>query len=259
MIEYDAIEYSLTDGIAKIRLNRPDVMNALNTRMRAELSDALLRAGKEARVVVLSGAGKSFCAGQDLGDGGDAAKLNLERVLRDEYVPMMRALIECPVPTICAVHGPAAGAGANLALGADVVIAGESGYFTQAFTRIGLIPDAGGTWFLPRQIGLARAMGATLFADKITAAQAADWGMIYECVPDDALEDHVAQRATHLAQGPTQAYKHLKEAMRASFANGIEEQLNLEAKLQGNCGKTRDFKEGVVSFMEKRPPKFEGR
>ena len=172
---------------------------------------------------------------------------------------MMDALINCPVPTICVVHGAAAGAGANLALGADVVLAGESGYFTQAFTRIGLIPDAGGTWFLPRQIGLARAMGATLFADKITGAQAAEWGMIYECVADDALEGHVAKRAAHLANGPTQTYGHLKDAMRASFSNGFEEQLHLEAKLQGACGKTRDFKEGVVSFMEKRPPKFEGR
>lgn len=259
MIEYDSILYTVTDGIARISLNRPDVMNALNTLMRAELADAFVRAGKTARVVVLSGEGKAFCSGQDLGDGKDVSKLNLERVLRDEYVPMMRALNDCPVPTICVVQGAAAGAGANLALGADVVIAGESAYFTQAFTRIGLIPDAGGTWTLPRQVGMARAMGASLFADKIDAKKAEDWGMIYECVADDGLSDHVTARATALAQGPTLAYGQLKEAMRQGASNTYEEQLFLEAKLQGACGKTRDFKEGIVSFLEKRPAKFEGR
>lgn len=259
MVEYDAIEYALADGIAQIRLNRPDVMNALNTLMRAETCDALHRAGKEARVVVLSGAGQAFCAGQDLGDGGAAGKLNLERVLRDEYVPLMRALVDCPVPTICVVQGAAAGAGAALALAADVAIAGESAYFTLASTQIGLIPDAGSTWVLPRKIGLARAMGTTLFGDKITARQAADWGMIYECVPDDMLQDHVATRVAQVANGPTQAYSNLKQAMRASFSNGFEEHLNLEAQLQGDCGKTRDFKEGILAYGEKRPPEFQGR
>jgi len=167
--------------------------------------------------------------------------------------------IECPVPTISAVNGPAAGAGANLALVADVVLASEAAYFVQAFTRIGLIPDAGGTYFLPRQIGLARAMGAALFADKITARQAADWGMIYEAVAAGEFEAHWRARAAHLAKGPTAAYGHVKTALRASFENGLEEQLALEAKLQGQCGMTHDFKEGVVAFLEKRPARYEGR
>ncbi len=258
-MQYDAITYDITDDIATVTLNRPDVMNALNTQMRAEITDAVLDAGKNARVVVLTGAGKSFCSGQDLGDRATAANLDLERTLRDEYVPMLRAIFDCPVPTISAVNGAAAGAGANLALAADVVIATESAFFLQAFTRIGLIPDAGGTYYLPRQMGLAKAMGAALFADKITARQADDWGMIWEAVSDDAFEAHWKSRAEHLAKGPTAAYQRVKESIRGSFDNDLEAQLALEAKLQGQCGQTRDFKEGVVAFLQKRPAQYEGR
>ncbi|MCH2095308.1 MAG: enoyl-CoA hydratase-related protein [Rhodobacteraceae bacterium] len=258
-MNYDTITYDLDGGIATITLNRADVMNALNTQMRAEITEAVRRAGREARVVVLTGSGRAFCSGQDLGDGANINRLDLERTLRDEYVPMLRAIFDCPVPTISAVNGPAAGAGANLALAADVVIATESAYFVQAFTRIGLIPDAGGTWFLPRQIGLAKAMGAALFADKIAAQSAADMGMIWEAVPDESFAEHYKSRAAHLANGPTEAYRHLKTALRGSFDNDLEAQLTLEAKLQGKCGKTRDFKEGVIAFAEKRPALFEGR
>ena len=258
-MQYQMITYAVAEDVATITLNRPDVMNALNTQMRAEIADAFIRGGKEARVVVLTGAGRAFCSGQDLGDRANAGNLDLERTLRDEYVPMLRAIFDCPVPTISAVNGAAAGAGANLALAADVVIASEQAFFLQAFTRIGLIPDAGGTWFLPRQMGLAKAMGAALFADKITASQADAWGMIWEAVPDDAFADHVASRAAHLAKGPTAAYARVKQAIRASFDNDLEAQLGVESKLQGECGKTRDFKEGVVAFMEKRPAIYEGR
>lgn len=207
----------------------------------------------------MTGAGASFCSGQDLGDASSAAKLDLERVLRDEYVPMLRAIFDCPVPTICAVNGPAAGAGANLALSADVVIASERAFFLQAFTRIGLIPDAGGTYWLPRQMGAAKAMGAALFADKITARQASDWGMIWEAVEDEGFAAHWKGRAAHLAKGPTEAYRHVKTAIRGSFDNTLDDQLLLEAQLQGKCGQTRDFKEGVLAFMEKRPAQYEGR
>jgi len=258
-MQYDMITYELADDVAKVTLNRPDVMNALNTQMRAEITDAVSQGGKEARVVVITGAGRAFCSGQDLGDRANVGNLDLERTLRDEYVPMLRAVFDCPVPTITAVNGAAAGAGANLALAADVVIAAESAFFLQAFTRIGLIPDAGGTWVLPRQMGLAKAMGAALFAEKITAAQADAWGMIWESVADDAFDAHVAARATHLAKGPTAAYARVKEALRVSLDNDLEEQLRVEARLQGQCGKTRDFKEGVVAFMEKRPAVYEGR
>lgn len=258
-MQYEAIAYEVTNDIAVITLNRPDVMNALNSQMRAEITHAVRVGGENARVVVLTGAGNCFCSGQDLGDARSAAVMDLERVLRDEYVPMLRAIYDCPVPTISAVNGAAAGAGANLALGADVVIATESAVFLQAFTRIGLIPDAGGTYWLPRQMGAAKAMGAALFADKITARQADDWGMIWEAVEDDAFAAHWKARAAHLAKGPTEAYAHVKAAIRGSFENSLEEQLLLEARLQGKCGQTRDFKEGVLAFMEKRPPEYEGR
>ena len=213
----------------------------------------------EARVVVLTGAGRAFCSGQDLGDRANAANLDLERTLRDEYTPMLTAIIDCPVPTIAAVNGAAAGAGANLALAADVVIASEAAFFLQAFTRIGLIPDAGGTWYLPRQMGLAKAMGAALFADKITARQADDWGMIWEAVPDASFEAHWHARAAHLAAGPTEAYGNIKRAIRDSWDHSFKGQMDVEARLQGKCGRTRDFQEGVLAFRDKRPATFEGR
>jgi 2-(1,2-epoxy-1,2-dihydrophenyl)acetyl-CoA isomerase len=256
---YDTIEYALQDDIATVRLARPDVMNALTSQMRAEIGHAVKEAGKAARVIVLTGAGRAFCTGQDLGDRANGASVDLERTLRDEYVPMLNAIYDCPVPTIAAVNGPAAGAGANLALAADVVIATESAYFLQAFTRIGLMPDAGGTWFLPRQMGMAKAMGAALFADKISARQADDWGMIWEAVGDERFDAHWRERAQHLAKGPTAAYAAVKTAIRGTYGQSLAEQLTTEAQLQGQCGKTRDFQEGVLAFMEKRSPNYEGR
>ncbi|MDP7184131.1 MAG: enoyl-CoA hydratase-related protein [Paracoccaceae bacterium] len=258
-MDYQTISYTLNDNVAVVTLNRPDVMNAMNSQMRAEVLHAVKAAGRDARVLVITGAGRAFCSGQDLGDGGSAANIDLERVLRDEYVPMIRAISDSPIPTIAAVNGAAAGAGANLALAADVVIAAEGAVFLQAFTRIGLIPDAGGTYFLPRQIGMPRAMGASLFAEPVSARQAADWGMIWEAVEDDSFASHWKARAAKLAVGPTVAYGHLKEALKASQNNDLEEQLLLEAKLQGACGKTRDFTEGVMAFLDKRKAGFEGR
>ncbi len=259
MKDYATITLDITNAIAVLRLDRPDRMNALNTQMRAEITDAANLAARTARVLVLTGNGRAFCAGQDLSDAGTAAALDLERVLRDEYVPMLRAVGDCPIPTIAAVNGPAAGAGANLALCADVVIAARDAYFMQAFTRIGLMPDAGGTYWLPRQIGAAKAMGAALFAEPISAEDAAAWGMIWEAVPDAEFEAHWQARAAHLAAGPTESYRHLKTAIRSSWDNGHDAQLDLEARLQGECGQTRDFKEGVVAFLDKRKPVFEGR
>lgn len=256
---FQAIEYSCEDQVAVITLNRPDVMNALNTQMRAEILEAVRRAEAEARVIVLTGAGRAFCSGQDLGDGAAAAGLDLERVLRDEYEPMLRAIFDCPAPVIAAVNGPAAGAGANLALAADVVIASEAAAFIQAFTRIGLMPDAGGTYWLPRQVGFARAMGLALFADKVSARQAADWGMIWEAVPEVDFAHHWRARAAHLANGPTAAYAAVKRALRDGYANDLPAQLELEAELQGGLGASHDFREGVLAFLEKRPPRFEGR
>jgi 2-(1,2-epoxy-1,2-dihydrophenyl)acetyl-CoA isomerase len=258
-MDYHTIRLAEADGIAVLTLARPDKMNALNTRMRAEILHAVRAAGTSARVLVMTGEGRAFCAGQDLGDGATTSDEGLERTLRDEYEPMLTAIFDCPIPTIAAVNGAAAGAGANLALAADVVIATESAVFLQAFTRIGLIPDAGGTYWLPRQVGFARAMGAALFAEPVPARQAADWGMIWEAVPDAGFEAHWRARAAHLAAGPTVAYGAAKAALRASFGNDLPRQLALEAELQGRCGRTRDFKEGVRAFLEKRKPGFEGR
>ena len=257
-MDYETITYALTDDVALITLNRADKMNALTTQMRAELTHAVTEGGRAARVVVLTGAGRAFCSGQDLADraGGVA---DLEKTLREEYAPLLRAIITCPVPTIAAVNGPAAGAGANIALAADVVFASESAYFMQAFTRIGLIPDAGGTYALPRQMGMAKAMGAALFADKITARQADDWGMIWQAVPDAEFDAHWRAKAAQLAAGPTAAYAEAKKAIRASWDNGLEDQLSLEAQAQGRCGKSQDFAEGVTAFTQKRSPKFQGR
>ncbi len=259
---YKTISLEMSEaGYAAVILNRPEKMNAMTPQMRAEIPEAFREAVKEgARAIVLTGAGSAFCSGQDLGDAGSsAASIDLERILRDEYNPMIQTIVECPVPTISAVNGAAAGAGANLALAADVVIAANSAYFMQAFTRIGLIPDAGGTYWLPRLAGSAKAMGAALFAEKITAEQADEWGLIWEHVADEEFEALWRARATHLAQGPTEAYRRTAKALRASFDNSLSEQLTLEAREQGRAGKTRDFKEGVLAFLEKRKPHFEGR
>ena len=257
-MSYETILYALEDDIATITLNRPDALNALTSRLRRELTDALGRAASSARVVVLTGAGRGFCAGQDLGDALTGEVVDLETPLRDEYEPMLHAIYDCPVPTIAAVNGPAAGAGANIALACDVVIAAQSAVFIQAFARIGLIPDAGGTYWLPRQIGFARAMGAVLFTDPVSAEQAVAWGMIWEAVPDDGFAARVRERASHLAKGPTATYRLAKEAIRKSYGNDLPQQLALEAELQNKAGATRDFREGVTAFLEKRSPRYSG-
>ena len=258
-MNYQTITYSLENGVAVITMNRPDSMNALTTQRRAEIQHAVGAGGKEGRVVVLTGEGRAFCSGQDLGDRADVSDLNLERTLKDEYEPMLKAVVECPVPVIAAVNGAAAGAGANLALACDVVVATESAYFMQAFARIGLMPDAGGTYVMPRSAGMAKAMGAALFAEKISARQADEWGLIWEAVADDAFEATWRGRAEYLATGPSLAFGAIKRSIRASWDNSLEAQLDLEASEQGVCGQTRDFKEGVLAFTEKRKAAFEGR
>jgi 2-(1,2-epoxy-1,2-dihydrophenyl)acetyl-CoA isomerase len=256
---YQTITCELAGGVAVLTLNRPAVMNALSSAMRGEMLDAIARARAGARVIVLTGAGRAFCSGQDLADATGLGAVDFERVLNDEYVPLITAITDCPVPVIAAVNGAAAGAGANLALACDVVIACESASFIQAFTRIGLMPDAGGTYWLPRQIGMARAMGACLFAESISARQAADWGMIWEAVPDDGFAAHWRGRAAALAAGPARAYAGVKQALRGSFDRDLDQQLALEARLQGSCGATADFAEGVAAFQQKRRPSFTGR
>jgi 2-(1,2-epoxy-1,2-dihydrophenyl)acetyl-CoA isomerase len=253
----DLVRVEVGGGVCRITLNRPEVMNALNRDLRRELT-AALREGQSERVIVLTGAGRGFCSGQDLSDASGLDAAGFEATLNEEYVPMIRAITEAPVPVIAAVNGVAAGAGANLALACDLVIATENAVFLQAFTRIGLIPDAGGTSFLPRRVGLQRAMGAALLAEPVSARQAADWGMIWEAVPDDRFAEVVAARAAKLAAGPTGAYAALKQALRGAFDQPLEAQLATEARLQAVCGASADFREGVAAFMERRAPQFRG-
>lgn len=255
-MSFETILFAIEDGVATLTLNRPQLMNALSSQMRREITEALTALPPEVRCVVMTGAGRGFCSGQDLTDRSVAT--SVEATLRDEYEPMLRAMTDCPVPIIAAVNGVAAGAGANLALAADVVIATESASFIQAFTRIGLIPDAGGTFVIPRAVGNARAMGMMLFAEPISALQAVEWGLIWEALPDEAFAEGVAARARHLANGPTLAYRAIREAVTQSTQNDLDSQLALEARLQGQAGKTRDFMEGVSAFLEKRPATFTG-
>lgn len=256
---YETLLYAVEDGVATITLNRPDRMNSLNAAMRVELIDALTRAPHESRVIVLTGAGRGFCAGQDLTDTGRIEDLNLHRVLTEEYEPLLKLVSGAPVPVVAAVNGVAAGAGANLALAADMVIAAHSASFIEAFARIGLIPDAGGTYWLPRLAGMARATGMCLLAEPVPARRAAEWGLIWEAVEDDRLAERVGELAGRLARGPTVAYRLLKQALRRSMANDLDAQLALEASLQAEAGRTHDFLEGIAAFLEKRPARYEGR
>ena len=258
-MEYETLQFSVFEDIATIAMCRPNEMNALNAQMRAELMHAFELAQDDARVVVLTGHGKAFCSGQDLGSSENVASIDIETTLREEYVPLISAIADCAIPTISAVNGAAAGAGANLALCTDIALAKESAYFLQAFTRIGLIPDAGGTYWLPRKIGVSRALGAVLLSERISASEAANWGMIWRCVPDEEFEETLAATARHLATGPTEAYRLAKQAICQSLTRSLEQQLDVECRLQGQASRTRDFREGVVAFLEKRPPKFEGR
>jgi len=251
-------------GVTRLTLNRPDKLNAFTLAVHAELNAGLqaANADPQCRVIVLTGAGRAFSAGQDLAEVGgptDASTPDAGSRLEKAYNPLVKLITSLEKPVICAVNGIAAGAAANIALACDLVYAARSASFLQAFARIGLIPDAGGTYWLPRQIGFARAMGVALFADKVTARQAEAWGMIWEAVPDDAFAATVRERAARLAAGPTAAYRLIKQALRRSFEHGLADQLALEAALQGEAGRTRDFREGVAAFIEKRPARYEGR
>ncbi|MEM7546166.1 MAG: enoyl-CoA hydratase-related protein [Pseudomonadota bacterium] len=257
-MKYQDILYVLDENVATITLHRPDNLNGMTTQMRAELAHAITSAGAEARVIILTGAGRGFCSGQDLGGAKSAKDIDLERVLREEYNPILTAIADSPVPIICAVNGPAAGAGANIALSCDIVIAGQSAYFLEAFARIGLIPDAGGTWLLPRKVGMARAMGMALLAEPVKAQQAADWGLIWEVVADAELAARSRDLALRLASGPTRAYGAIRKVMRRSLDQSYEDQLALEAEEQGRLGSSQDFQEGVLAFLEKRRPVFSG-
>lgn len=261
-MSYQHIIFSLENSIARITLNRPDRLNSFNADMHIELRDALTRTrdGK-ARVLLLTGAGRGFCAGQDLSDrnvSAGAEPVDLGYSIETFYKPLVLSLRALEMPVICAVNGVAAGAGANIALACDIVLAGRSASFIQAFCKLGLIPDAGGTWALPRLIGTARAMGLAMLGDKLSAEQAADWGLIWKCLDDDKLMAEAERLAVHFSSAPTKGLARAKQAIYASSGNSLEQQLELERASQQELGFGHDYREGVAAFMEKRSANFKG-
>jgi len=262
-MSYETIQFSIEDGIATLVLNRPERLNSFNVAMHEEVRAALaqVRPDAGARVLLLTGAGRAFCAGQDLNDRAvdpDAPGVDLGESVERYYAPLVMALRALPLPVVCAVNGVAAGAGANLALACDIVLAAQSASFVQAFCRLGLIPDTGGTWILPRLLGPARALGLALLGEKLPAAQAAEWGLIWRCVADDALMSEAQALARHFASAPTRGLAATKRALQASWGNTLEAQLALEAELMRELGYSHDYREGVAAFIGKRPPVFTG-
>ena len=261
---YETILLDQSDGVARITLNRPDRLNSFNVQMHDEVRQALARVRGDAdcRVLVLTGAGRGFCAAQDLGDravapGASAADLGESIELR--YKPLILTLRSLPKPVIAAVNGVAAGAGANIALACDLVIAAKSASFIQSFSKLGLVPDSGGTWTLPRLVGPARAIGLAFLGEKLSAEQAAQWGLIWRCVEDAELAGVVDQLARQLAIAPTRGLARTKEAIYTSGGRTLEEQLDVERDFQRELGYSSDYAEGVAAFTEKRAPRFTGR
>jgi 2-(1,2-epoxy-1,2-dihydrophenyl)acetyl-CoA isomerase len=258
------ILYQAADGVAMLTLNRPDKLNVFNEAMHAELARALDRveADPTIRAVLLTGAGRGFCAGQDLGDrvtGEGDAPPDLGATLDRWYNPLVRRICRLERPVVCAVNGVAAGAGANLALNCDIVLAARSAKFMEPFCKLGLVPDAGGTYILPRLVGAARARGLALLGETLSAEQAEAWGLIWRVVDDERLMDEALALARKLATQPTKGLGLIKRALLASASNSVDAQLDLERDLQREAGRTEDYREGVSAFMEKRPATFKGR
>ncbi len=252
----------LSEQILTITLNRPDKLNSITESMSLQLQKALKRAEKtDVRTVLLTANGKAFCAGQDLAEvvkRSDDPQYELSATVKKNYNPVIRAIRNLEKPVVCAVQGTAAGAGANIAFSCDIVFASDDAFFIQSFSKIGLIPDSGGTWFLPRLAGLARANALYMLDEKLTAGKAVECGLIYQSVPADKLQDIARKTCKKLAVMPTKGYGLYKRALNQSLSNTLDEQLKIEAELQAEAGKSEDYHEGVNAFLNKRKPKFKG-
>ncbi len=257
---FEHILWSVENGVARITLNRPSVFNSMHHAMRQEVLAALdlCRNEESIRAVYLTGAGRAFCAGQDLQEVVDPNGPALHDILASGYNPMVRAIRNLEKPVVCAVNGVAAGAGANIALACDITVAAASASFTQAFSKIGLIPDSGGTWTLPRLVGLQRATALMMLSDKINAEEAVSMGLIWKVLPDNSFAQESLRIAEMLAQMPTRALGMTKRALNRAFSNDFNAQLALEDDLQTQAGQTYDYQEGVAAFLEKRKPVFRG-
>ncbi|MBN6539265.1 2-(1,2-epoxy-1,2-dihydrophenyl)acetyl-CoA isomerase PaaG [Acinetobacter pittii] len=263
-MDYQNIIAEEKNGVGYLTFNRPKALNSFNVDMHREVAEVLNQWTKnpDVRCVVISGEGRGFCAGQDLGDrvvDPNAEAPDLGYSIETYYNPLIKTIVNMPKPVICAVNGVAAGAGANIALACDLVIAAKSANFVQAFCRLGLVPDSAGTWFLPRAVGHARAMGLTLLGDKLPAETAKEWGMIWDVVEDAALKTKVTELAERLAKQPTFGLSLIKKAIHQSSNNTFDEQVLLERDLQRIAGRSEDYREGVQAFMNKREPNFKGR
>jgi 2-(1,2-epoxy-1,2-dihydrophenyl)acetyl-CoA isomerase len=261
---YESILFDYRGGVGVVTLNRPDRLNSFTAAMHGELAQAFafMAARDDLRGVVITGAGRGFCAGQDLNERKPlppGETRDLSQGLKQFYEPLIKTIRALPVPVVALVNGVAAGAGLSLALACDVVIAIESAKFIQAFSKIGLVPDAGGTYFVPRLVGTARAMGASLFGDAIGGRQAEQWGLIWQCVADDERDATLEKVVSRLASGPTRAYGATKLLIHASAGNSLAEQLDLEAAMQKEMGLTADYLEGMTAFAAKRQPQFQGK
>ncbi len=257
-----AVLYAAEAGVATLTLNRPDVLNALNDDLLLGLREGLARAKADAtvRAVVLTGNGRGFCAGADLAAGQmRQGPHDVAQSLRERYHPIVLAMRQYPKPIVGAINGVAAGAGMSIALACDIVLAGESASFLQAFTRIGLVPDCGSTWFLPRLVGDVRARALIMLADKIPAADALRYGLVWQVIADDQLMPEALATAQRMAKMPTRAYDLIKQGLAVSSGNGFGEQLEVEALLQAQAMATEDHREGVAAFLAKRPAQFKGR